>query len=353
LIPFQYKEFPPTFIEEMNGELMTHDILNQKMWNRMSAIGKYGTKIVTLTILFISSDDMNKFLLMSITMGSLTSSVNSFLSFLNQWNRIKNDWTAYTELWTPELTYIEDPVKLNLMPDLIVTSVNISKGTFRVKCDQEFSFGRGTKILVQGKSNSGKTTFIEGLTGKLPGVTMSIGTPENYYWTVADMFQTIREKFPSSKVTIRNFFKDEQDNMLIERCLRIIFCGIRDYDDFIRPFVGDKSHVFDVQLSEALSGGQKTRLCLATRMYELIKYRKTILILDEPEQGLDAETKMMVLKNIFHVFADKTIVMISHLCECERKSLECDFTYHVNIDNGIITVLKIQNSPSSFTGITL
>lgn len=31
--------------------------------------------------------------------------------------------------------------------------------------------------------------------------------------------------------------------------------------------------------------GEKTRLCLATRIYLMLKYNKDVLILDEPEQG--------------------------------------------------------------------
>ena len=57
-----------------------------------------------------------------------------------------------------------------------------------------------------------------------------------------------------------------------------------------------KLHVpYDAQLNEILSGGQKSRLCLATRCYEIEKFGKKIFVLDEPEQGSDPETAISVI----------------------------------------------------------
>jgi len=277
---------------------------------------------------------------MSKVIQGFNASVQDATQFMNQWNKHKNDWNTYQEMMR-EGEYENRHKKSQVPDDLKIQKICVKKGNFTLRAHPGvigLNIGKNQKILITGKSNGGKTTLIEGLTGKVKGIELNHGIPENYHHEVADMFQTIREKFPSSKVTIRNFFKDEPDNQLIEHCLRIAFCTPGAYEDFIRPFTktGSGSDPYDVELSEALSGGQKTRLCLATRVYEMIKYGKQILILDEPEQGLDTENKIQVIKNLFKVFHDKTIFMISHLCECEHRLLGIQWDAHLHVSDGIV-----------------
>lgn len=227
----------------------------------------------------------------------------------------------------------------------------LKKGNFNLRFEEnlkKFWFGLGCKILIQGKTGQGKSTFLEGLTGKIDGITLNANKPENYYWLVADMYQNIREKIPSSGVTVRGWFKKEQNDDIIIDCLKLCFepeeleklllalLKKREKNDDQDIENQNISSPFDIDIQEILSGGQKSRLCLATRVYELKKKNKQILIMDEPEQGSDPETAVWVLQNIFREFTDKTIIMTSHMCECQLNNLNVQWNYQLIIGDGLI-----------------
>lgn len=62
------------------------------------------------------------------------------------------------------------------------------------------------------------------------------------------------------------------------------------------------------EAGENFSGGERHRIALA-RLYLL---DPDIVILDEPCAGLDPDTENDIIETLFNVFADKTIVMITH-----------------------------------------
>ena len=59
------------------------------------------------------------------------------------------------------------------------------------------------------------------------------------------------------------------------------------------------------------SGGERHRIALA----RVLLLDPPIVILDEPCAGLDPETERSVLETMFRVFADRTVVMITHHLE--------------------------------------
>ena len=63
---------------------------------------------------------------------------------------------------------------------------------------------------------------------------------------------------------------------------------------------------------------------------------KQVLILDEPEQGLDPIIGVRVIQNIFNMFQHKTIIMISHICDCQLTKLNIKWKYKLNIVDGLI-----------------
>ena len=87
---------------------------------------------------------------------------------------------------------------------------------------------------------------------------MSSGEPPNYYHDAADMFQAIREKMPSSKITIRDWFKDEQDNDFIMKMM-LIAIEKKKVDEIMDSFSKREKgkHPFDIEINEEISGGQK------------------------------------------------------------------------------------------------
>ena len=76
-----------------------------------------------------------------------------------------------------------------------------------------------------------------------------------------------------------------------------------------------------------LSGGQKQRIGIARSLY----FKPKILIFDEPTSSLDQENESKIMKHIFSLGGDLTIIIISHklttLSKCKKI---------INIENGKI-----------------
>ena len=119
-------------------------------------------------------------------------------------------------------------------------------------------------------------------------------------------YQTIREKTSTSKISLSELFLiNDGDNLneeIMKRCCEL--CFIWDWA---------KEKDVNVTIKNEISGGQKSRLLIAVKLYQMIVMKKRILILDEPEQGSDPDVAYGMLKNIVKGFPDITIFIICHL----------------------------------------
>ena len=57
-----------------------------------------------------------------------------------------------------------------------------------------------------------------------------------------------------------------------------------------------------------MSGGQKQRIGIARALY----HNPDILVLDEATSALDLETEKEVMKTIFSIKGEKTIIIVAH-----------------------------------------
>lgn len=220
-----------------------------------------------------------------------------------------------------------------------------------------FDIKYNSKILIVGESGSGKTTFVKALLGKIKGIELDYGKPENFTHQIIEFFQNIKEKLPTRKITTRQLF-DNGTNSQITEALKItnsyewimkltkqektrkisksfvynLFGWQTSYGNVIENC--DNIHPFDIEINERHSGGEKTKLALATRIYRLLKDPNIkMLILDEPEQGLDPEIAYKIIQNIFDRFSDKIVIIISHL-EKIREKYQWDMEF--KIEGGIM-----------------
>ncbi|CAF4798825.1 unnamed protein product, partial [Rotaria magnacalcarata] len=76
-------------------------------------------------------------------------------------------------------------------------------------------------------------------------------------------------------------------------------------DDFVR---NELSGDLIIPLENKLSGGQKTRLLLARALFQTHQRQSPILILDEPDKGLPAETTVSIIENIIDWYRSKGIL---------------------------------------------
>ena len=198
----------------------------------------------------------------------------------------------------PELPQELVRIKLNLptpahigsMP-LIVKNLSKSYGDKLVLEDVSFSIVRGQRIALIGHNGAGKSTLIKSVLGLIGPDTGEIILDEKvkigYYSQEMEnfdqsltLFETLQRRTRATDGQIRSFLA------------RFMFSG-----DRFRQSVG------------SLSGGEKTRLSIATLMLEDYNF----LILDEPTTYLDVLSQRVILEAL-KAYAG-AILVVSHTPE--------------------------------------
>jgi ATPase subunit of ABC transporter with duplicated ATPase domains len=172
-----------------------------------------------------------------------------------------------------------------------LTAKELSKsyGSLEIFCDVDVAVDRGSRVAVLGLNGAGKTTLLRVLAGLLPPDTGEVvpghGLRLGYYaqeHETLDVDRTVLEHMRSAA--------PEQTDGELRRILgAFLFSG----DDVSKP-------------AGVLSGGEKTRLALAT----LVCSGANVLLLDEPTNNLDPISREQVLDAIARY--PGAIVLVTH-----------------------------------------
>lgn len=184
-------------------------------------------------------------------------------------------------------------------------------------------FKSGDFIGIAGQSGSGKSTFIDLITGLIMPSSGSICVNN-----------IPRDVFPHTKLNpANNLFLVDQQNFIchgtIEEniiwssyladhgkvwdCLRIV-----NLEDYVKALpLGLNTLVGEGGLS--MSGGQSQRLCIARALYQ----ENQVLILDEATSSLDKENEKEILERIKIRYNSKIVIMITHNINNLRFATKC------------------------------
>ncbi|WP_437611724.1 heme ABC transporter ATP-binding protein/permease CydC [Erwinia sp. V71] len=171
------------------------------------------------------------------------------------------------------------------------------------------SVARGEKVALLGRTGCGKSTLLQLLTRAWDPASGSItlnGIPLTL-WDEA----TLRTKTSVVSQRVHLFSQTLRDNLLH---------GAPDSDDVrlteVLQQVGlgkllDNEEGLNAWLGEGgrqLSGGELRRLGIARALL----HDGDLLLLDEPTEGLDAETERQILTLLWQVSTHKTMIMVTH-----------------------------------------
>jgi len=193
--------------------------------------------------------------------------------------------------------------------------------------DVNITIEKGSKIAFIGESGSGKSTLVDiiiGLYKPKSGILSSDGV------VIDDLtIRSWRSKIGYIPQTVYLFdgtvgenvsFVSPYDKEKIDYCLKkakiFDFLNTKDGQDTL---VGEGGVM--------LSGGQRQRVAIARALY----INPEILVLDEATSALDNETEQEIMKEIYDISDEKTLIIIAHrLSTLER----CEKIYR--LDNGVI-----------------
>nr|WP_218852734.1 ABC-F family ATP-binding cassette domain-containing protein [Spelaeicoccus albus] len=180
------------------------------------------------------------------------------------------------------------PAKCGRVP-LTAESLSKSYGSLEVFTDVDLAIDRGTRVVVLGFNGAGKTTLLRMLAGVdrpdsgtvTPGHGLKLGYYAQEHDTL-DIDRTVLENMRSNAPDL--------DDTAVRNVLgSFLFSG----DDVHKP-------------ADVLSGGEKTRLALAT----LVVSAANVLLLDEPTNNLDPASREEVLGAIENY--EGAIVLVTH-----------------------------------------
>jgi ATPase subunit of ABC transporter with duplicated ATPase domains len=181
-----------------------------------------------------------------------------------------------------------DPAPSGRTP-LMASGLSKSYGSLEVFTDVDLAVDRGSRVVVLGLNGAGKTTLLRVLAGLEhpdtgtvePGHGLRLGYYAQEHETL-DVSQTVLETMASAAPALPEV---EQRRILGG----FLFSG----DDVAKPVA-------------VLSGGEKTRLALAT----LVVSSANVLLLDEPTNNLDPASRVEVL-DALRTFRG-AIVLVTH-----------------------------------------
>ncbi|WP_103528703.1 MULTISPECIES: ABC-F family ATP-binding cassette domain-containing protein [Streptomyces] len=181
-----------------------------------------------------------------------------------------------------------DPAPCGKTP-LTAEALSKSYGSLEIFTDVGLAIDRGSRVVILGLNGAGKTTLLRMLAGIEPPdtgqVTPGHGLKLGYYaqeHETLDPDRTVLENMRSAA--------PDMDLVAIRKTLgSFLFSG----DDVDKP-------------AGVLSGGEKTRLALAT----LVVSSANVLLLDEPTNNLDPASREEIL-GALHTFTG-AVVLVTH-----------------------------------------
>jgi len=190
---------------------------------------------------------------------------------------------------------IQFGVNVNRLGGKIVEINNLSKnfGDFKAVDDFTYIFQRGEKIGIVGLNGTGKSTFLNLISGKLTPDKGKISIGQ----TVVMSYYTQNGLQLKEDKRVIDIVKDVAEEIQLTK-------GSMSASQFLQHF--DFSYPVQQAYFSALSGGERRRLYL---LLQLIR-NPNFLILDEPTNDLDIYT-LQVLEEFLNDFAG-CVLIVSH-----------------------------------------
>ena len=234
---------------------------------------------------------------------SINRIVGSYNSFIYYHKSVD---VLYDELKT-EQEYTNDN-KINFKHTIKLDNVVFSYKTLSVLNDINLTINKGDKIAFVGESGAGKSTLADIIIGlyrpnsgciKIDGALLNDDNLQNWRSQIGYVPQQVY--LFDGTVADNICFGRQRDDKILEDVLKQanIYYFLQTKEG-LETLVGEGG----IQLS----GGQKQRIAIARALYG----NPEILVLDEATSALDNDTEEKIMKEIYHISKDKTLIVIAH-----------------------------------------
>ena len=301
---------------------------NWKRWHELELnIDLLNVVNYFVLLTFMSSENTATNIILSALFNRFSKAVIGVMNFLHAYQRSSADYYEWKNI-LKSATFAPEIKQFTIPEEILIEKIDFVRDNFTLKTKLKLPIKKGNKILIQGPSGCGKTTFLDLLQGKMEGLSFSERIPQNYSSSYLEYTDQLRD-LPLIDISLREIcsLRHKRDYELMMCCLDI--CELTHWKRHMR---------LDDKISGKTSTGEKRRLILALMvLYPLFLREKQVLILDEPELGLDSPLAYAVIKNILSITAKRgiTTFIVSHLEKIHRKF---NWDLKLNIDKGRVRI---------------
>lgn len=199
--------------------------------------------------------------------------------------------------------------------ELVGVGFSYPKSSVQVHESVSLSIHRGDRVAIVGPSGSGKSTLLDIITGLLEPTEGRVIVNGMDIWSRNSRSQRGWQRniaYVSQRVHIykgdlkNNVIMDDSDKCDDERYTRLIETfGIRDLH---KTRVSDAEDRESKKTQLSVSGGEAQRIGIARALYR----KPDILVLDEPTNSLDKESKMVLSQELEMIQEDMGIILVTH-----------------------------------------
>ena len=200
--------------------------------------------------------------------------------------------------------------KIESIGEIRFEGVTLQLADKTVLQDLNFVIPAGRKVALVGQSGSGKSSLLNVMLKlvrpqfgevKVDGESLKSITTQSLYEKIGFVAQDgflFHDSLRNNLQMFRSSFSDEQLYQALEFTMM---------DEFVRRLPQGLDTILESDGSN-VSGGEKQRICLARALLA----SPDALILDEATSAIDQENEKAIIENLFSLYADKTIVFVSH-----------------------------------------
>ncbi len=219
----------------------------------------------------------------------------------------------------------EKKVKLKNVSEIDVSGLSFSYDSDLILDNTKVNFKKNHVYYICGQSGTGKSTFLQLVSGqridytgtiKYDGYDLKSISSKN----LPDLVSVVtQDSVLFNDTIISNIVLDKDIDYERIRYLCQICSILEDIEEL--------PDGFDTVISEkgdSLSGGQKSRICLARALYQ----DNPVLIIDEVTSGLDGITERNIRERLADAVKDKIVIIVTH-----SKNFIMENSVIYNIDN--------------------
>jgi len=303
-------KFENLYVESLNDNLVYERVSNAELFVKelISNISNILIIFLGIKLILKNNFELSSLITFNFLSTYYTEPLKNIIDFNKEYYYMKNSLKRANDLFEVD-TINTNTTNLKVSGDILVRDLNFKYSNNLILKNINFEIKDREKVLLLGKSGTGKSTILKILFKyyKIKRNSISINNNDINDYTTMDIRNNITY-ISQNELLFNDTIKN---NIILDR-------NISEFDflkvtklTYVDEIIKDDVLGYDKVLEENavnLSGGQRQRIILARALLKMSK----IILIDEGLNELDVNLERKILKNIFKNYKNTTIIIVSH-----------------------------------------